>query len=84
MVGQLFTTRTRVVSDGVFCLDRRDTPDIKALTSVNFRALPPVVVSGLPNITPIFATDLVMNTMQVLPLLSEPVSFRSACDMRRL
>jgi hypothetical protein len=42
-----------------------------------------VVVSGLPNMTPIFMRIWLMKTTIVRDLEIVPVSFRSACDMRR-
>ena len=41
-------------------------------------ARPPVVVSGLPNITPIFSRIWLMKTSVVLDFDTMPVSFRSA------
>jgi len=46
-------------------------------------ALPPVVVSGLPNITPIFMRIWLMKITIVFERLMLPVSFRSACDISR-
>ncbi len=47
------------------------------------RALPPVVVSGLPNMTPIFIRIWLMKITQQFDLDMMPVSLRSAWDMRR-
>jgi hypothetical protein len=41
-------------------------------------ALPPVVVSGLPNITPIFSRSWLMKMTDVFDLAIAPVSLRSA------
>ncbi len=49
----------------------------------NFKARPPVVVSGLPNMTPIFSLSWLMKMQVVFDLESEPASFLSAWDMRR-
>ena len=49
----------------------------------NLRARPPVVVSGLPNITPIFSRSWLMKMHVVFDFDREPASLRSACDMRR-
>ena len=46
-------------------------------------ALPPVVVSGLPNITPIFMRIWLMKITMVFERLMLPVSLRSACDISR-
>ena len=46
-------------------------------------ALPPVVVSGLPNITPIFMRIWLMKITSVLDLEIEAVSLRSAWLIRR-
>src|SRR5215471_1032340 len=46
-------------------------------------ARPPVVVSGLPNMTPIFSLIWLMKIRQVLVLETAPVSLRRACDMNR-
>ena len=46
-------------------------------------ALPPVVVSGLPNMTPIFMRSWLMKMTQVLERLIAPVSLRSAWLIRR-
>ena len=46
-------------------------------------ALPPVVVSGLPNMTPIFIRIWLMKMTSVLVRLMLPVSLRSAWLMRR-
>src|SRR3990172_165790 len=40
--------------------------------------MPPVVVSGLPNITPIFCRSWLVNTIAVFVCLIAPDSFRSA------
>jgi hypothetical protein len=45
--------------------------------------LPPVVVSGLPNITPIFMRIWLMKMTIVFERLTEPVSLRSAWLIRR-
>jgi hypothetical protein len=45
--------------------------------------LPPVVVSGLPNITPIFMRIWLMKMAQVFDFAMEPVSLRSAWLIRR-
>ena len=45
--------------------------------------MPPVVVSGLPNITPIFWRSWLVKIMQVLLWAMAPESLRSACDIRR-
>jgi hypothetical protein len=45
--------------------------------------LPPVVVSGLPNITPIFIRIWLMKMTRVLERETEPVSLRSAWLIRR-
>src|SRR5258707_176898 len=42
-----------------------------------------VVVSGLPNMTPIFSRSWLMKIRQVFDFETMPVSLRSACDMRR-
>ena len=47
----------------------------------NFNALPPVVVSGFPNITPIFILIWLMNMTIHFDLLILDVSFLSACDI---
>jgi len=49
----------------------------------NLRARPPVVVSGLPNMTPIFSRSWLMKMHVVLDLDSEPASLRSAWLIRR-
>jgi hypothetical protein len=46
-------------------------------------ARPPVVVSGLPNMTPIFSRIWLMKITQVRERLTAPVSLRSAWLMRR-
>ena len=46
-------------------------------------ALPPVVVSGLPNMTPIFSRSWLMKTTALLERLMAPASFRSAWLMSR-
>jgi hypothetical protein len=46
-------------------------------------ALPPLVVSGLPYITPIFMRIWLMKITMVLERLIEAVSLRSACDISR-
>ena len=46
-------------------------------------ARPPGVVSGEPNITPIFSRSWLMKIAVVSNFDSEPVSFRIACDIRR-
>ena len=46
-------------------------------------ALPPVVVSGLPNMTPIFMRIWLMKITIVLERLMLAVSLRSACDISR-
>jgi hypothetical protein len=40
-----------------------------------------VVVSGLPNITPIFSRIWLMKMREVRDFDTMPVSLRSACDM---
>ena len=47
------------------------------------RALPPVVVSGLPNITPIFMRIWLMKMTRQLVCLMAPVSLRIAWLSRR-
>ena len=42
-----------------------------------------MVVSGLPNITPIFSRSWLMKMRVVFDFETTPVSLRSACDMRR-
>ena len=42
-----------------------------------------MVVSGLPNITPIFSRIWLMKISAVRDFETVPVSLRSACDMRR-
>ena len=49
----------------------------------NLSARPPVVVSGLPNITPIFSRNWLMKMQVVFDFDSEPASLRSAWDIRR-
>ena len=44
-------------------------------------ALPPVVVSGLPNKTPTFSRSWLIKTTVQLDLLITAVSFLSACDI---
>src|SRR3569623_1312515 len=51
--------------------------------ALNLSALPPVVVSGLPNITPIFMRIWLMKITRVLERLMLAVSLRSACDISR-
>ena len=46
-------------------------------------ARPPVVVSGLPNMTPIFMRSWLMKMAHVRDRLMLPVSLRRAWDMRR-
>ena len=46
-------------------------------------ALPPVVVSGLPYITPIFMRSWLMKITMQRERLIEPVSLRSDCDISR-
>ena len=46
-------------------------------------ARPPVVVSGLPNMTPTFSRSWLINTTTQLERLIAAVSLRSACDIRR-
>jgi hypothetical protein len=47
----------------------------------NFRAFHPEVVSGLPNITPIFILIWFINT-QIVPVFAKtPVNFLSHCDI---
>ena len=46
-------------------------------------ARPPVVVSGLPNMTPIFSRIWLMKIRQVRDFETVPVSLRRACDIRR-
>ena len=46
-------------------------------------ARPPGVVSGLPNMTPIFSRSWLVKMQIVSVRLSVPVSFRSACDISR-
>ena len=46
-------------------------------------ARPPGVVSGLPNITPIFSRSWLMKTSAVFVRATAPVSLRMACDIRR-
>ena len=46
-------------------------------------ARPPVVVSGLPNMTPIFSRIWLMKITQVFDLETIPVSLRSAWDISR-
>ena len=45
-------------------------------------ALPPVVVSGLPNMTPIFMRIWLMKITMAFERLMLPVSLRSACDIQ--
>ena len=49
----------------------------------NLSARPPVVVSGLPNMTPIFSRSWLMKMQVVLDLASEPASLRSAWLIKR-
>ena len=49
----------------------------------NLSARPPVVVSGLPNMTPIFSRSWLMKMQVVLDFESEPASLRNAWDIRR-
>ena len=46
-------------------------------------ALPPLVTSGLPNMTPIFIRSWLMKSMEVCDLWMAAVSLRRAWDMRR-
>ena len=46
-----------------------------------FKALPPGVVSGFPNITPTFSRNWLINITHVLDLLVIAVSFLKACDI---
>ena len=62
-------------------LIRSSAIDIIVIDSV--AALPPVVVSGLPNITPIFSRNWLIKIQVVLVLLMAEVSLRSACDIKR-
>src|ERR1700722_3795983 len=75
-----FTTLTRVVlpttsSRSLIAPMRRMSRRTEA---ENFNALPPVVVSGEPYITPIFIRIWLMKITMVLDLLIEAVSLRSA------
>ena len=49
----------------------------------NFSARPPVVVSGLPNMTPIFSRSWLMKMQVVFDFDNEPASLRRAWDMSR-
>ena len=49
----------------------------------NFKARPPVVVSGLPNMTPIFSRSWLMKMQVVFDFEGVVPSFRRACDIRR-
>lgn len=49
----------------------------------NFRALPPGVASGLPNMTPILSRIWLMKMAQVLELPIGATNLWRACDMRR-
>src|SRR6202000_1800193 len=80
-----FTTLTRVVlpttsSRSLIAPMRRMARRTEA---ENFSALPPVVVSGEPYITPIFIRIWLMKITMVLDLLIEAVSLRSAWLIRR-
>src|SRR3954469_14358104 len=50
---------------------------------LNFSARPPGVVSGLPNMTPIFSRSWFVNRQIVSVRLRVPASFRSAWDISR-
>ena len=61
-----------------------NTLDIEADRGIEFPgARPPVVVSGLLNMTPIFSRIWLMKMRQVRDFETTPVSLRNACDMSR-
>jgi len=58
--------------------NRPDATNIQSHRSVKFKRVPPVVVSGLPNITPIFILIWLIKITSVLERLILPVNFRRA------
>ena len=80
----LYDFDTYLVTDDFFAVFQLSSAtDVQTDRSIELRALPPVVVSGLPNITPIFSRNWLMKIQVVLVLLMAEVSLRSACDIRR-
>jgi nicotinamide-nucleotide amidase len=57
-----------VADDVVAVLERGDASDVDAHGRVELQRAPPVVVSGLPNMTPIFSRIWLMKIMQQLDL----------------
>ena len=66
-----------VAHDLAVLLDGVDAADVDAhRCEKNLSARPPVVVSGLPNMTPIFSRSWLMKMQVVFDFESEPASLR--------
>ncbi len=65
-------------NDLLSLLDRTDAPHVKPATAIKLKRRPPGVVSGLPNITPIFSRIWLMKMSAHFDLATPPVSLRRA------
>ena len=74
---------TRLPTTSPFCLIESMRRMSMRTEEKNFRARPPVVVSGLPNMTPIFSRSWLMKMQVVFDFDSDPASLRRAWDMSR-
>ena len=74
---------TRLPTTSPFCLMESMRRMSMRTEEKNFRARPPVVVSGLPNMTPIFSRSWLMKMQVVFDFDSDPASLRRAWDMSR-
>ena len=79
----IFPLITKAVERRQHSYERRETLYSVSYGRTNFSARPPVVVSGLPNITPIFSRTWLMKIAIVFVLLIVPDSLRNACDIKR-
>ena len=71
-------TRVRLPMASAPCLMVSILRTSRRTEAKNLSALPPVVVSGLPNITPTFSRSWFMNMTQVWDFATTPASLRSA------
>ena len=76
-------TRTRLPTDSPPSLMLSMRRISRRTEEKNLRARPPGVVSGLPNMTPIFSRSWLMKMQVVFDLEREPASLRRAWLMRR-
>src|SRR5829696_8023051 len=71
-----------IPNDAIAIFDCADAADIKSQRRIKLER-PPVVVSGLPNMTPIFSRIWLMKIKQVFDCATIAVSLRNACDIKR-